>query len=102
MGKHRSKSVQCNRTITRSTRAGPHKRVCESRWNSAFDRECSPNAYSAGCRGQADTPGQAAASGVMQREEVKMPDDKTKTGGQDRKRINVHEEYELRDWSTKF
>ena len=31
-----------------------------------------------------------------------MPDDKTKTGGQDRKRINVHEEYELRDWSTKF
>ena len=31
-----------------------------------------------------------------------MPDDKTKTGEQDRKRINVHEEYELRDWSKKF
>jgi hypothetical protein len=28
-----------------------------------------------------------------------MSDDKTKTGGQDRKRINVHEDYELRDWS---
>ncbi len=28
-----------------------------------------------------------------------MSDDKTKTGGQDRERINVHEDYELRDWS---
>jgi hypothetical protein len=28
-----------------------------------------------------------------------MPDDKSKTGGQDRKRINVNEDYELRDWS---
>jgi len=28
-----------------------------------------------------------------------MSDDKSKTGGQDRKRINVNEEYELRDWS---
>lgn len=28
-----------------------------------------------------------------------MSDDKTKTGGQDRERINVHEAYELRDWS---
>lgn len=27
-----------------------------------------------------------------------MADDKTKTGGQDRQRINVHEDYELRDW----
>lgn len=31
-----------------------------------------------------------------------MSDDKTKSGGQDRSRINVHEEYELRDWSKKF
>ena len=31
-----------------------------------------------------------------------MPDDKFKTGGQDRKRINVNEDYELRDWSKKF
>ena len=28
-----------------------------------------------------------------------MSDDKTKSGGQDRERINVHEDYELRDWS---
>lgn len=26
-------------------------------------------------------------------------DDKTKVGGADRRRINVHEDYELRDWS---
>ena len=31
-----------------------------------------------------------------------MPDDKRKPGGQDRKRINVNEDYELRDWSKKF
>ena len=31
-----------------------------------------------------------------------MSDDKTKTGGQDRRRIDVNEEYELRDWSAKF
>lgn len=30
-----------------------------------------------------------------------MPEEK-KTGGQDRKRINVNEDYELRDWSKKF
>ncbi len=28
-----------------------------------------------------------------------MSDDKTKTGGQDRQRINIHEDYELRDWA---
>ncbi|MDR0260284.1 MAG: DUF3606 domain-containing protein [Comamonas sp.] len=31
-----------------------------------------------------------------------MSDDKTKPGGQDRSRINVNEDYELRDWSKKF
>ncbi|ULR90284.1 DUF3606 domain-containing protein [Comamonas sp. B21-038] len=31
-----------------------------------------------------------------------MSDDKTKPGGQDRTRINVNEDYELRDWSKKF
>lgn len=31
-----------------------------------------------------------------------MADDKTRSGGQDRARINVGEEYELRDWSKKF
>jgi hypothetical protein len=28
-----------------------------------------------------------------------MSDDKNKSGGQDRQRINVHEDYELRDWA---
>lgn len=31
-----------------------------------------------------------------------MSDDTTKSGGQDRKRINVHQDYELRDWSAKL
>jgi hypothetical protein len=31
-----------------------------------------------------------------------MSDDKTKSSGQDRKRINVNEDSELRDWSKKF
>lgn len=28
-----------------------------------------------------------------------MSDDKTKSGGQDRKRISLSEDYEVRDWS---
>ena len=31
-----------------------------------------------------------------------MADDKSKAGGQDRTRINVGEDYELRDWAKKF
>lgn len=31
-----------------------------------------------------------------------MPDDKTRAHGQDRDRIDIHEDYELRDWSRKF
>ena len=31
-----------------------------------------------------------------------MSDDQTQSGGQDRKRINVNEDYELRDWAKKF
>jgi hypothetical protein len=31
-----------------------------------------------------------------------MTDDKTKRGGQDRARINIHEDYEVRDWADKF
>ena len=31
-----------------------------------------------------------------------MADDKTKTRKPDRDRINVNEDYELRDWSKKF
>lgn len=28
-----------------------------------------------------------------------MSDDKTQSHGQDRERINIHQDYELRDWS---
>ena len=31
-----------------------------------------------------------------------MADDKTKANGPDRNRINVNEDYELRDWAKKF
>ena len=31
-----------------------------------------------------------------------MSDDKSKPGGQDRSRISVNEDYEVRDWSKKF
>ncbi|HYE32681.1 MAG TPA: DUF3606 domain-containing protein [Methylomirabilota bacterium] len=31
-----------------------------------------------------------------------MADDKSKTGKQDDERINVNQDYELRDWSKKF
>ena len=28
-----------------------------------------------------------------------MSDNKSQTGGQDRERINIHQDYELRDWA---
>lgn len=31
-----------------------------------------------------------------------MSDDKSKTGGQDRLRISLSDDYEVRDWSEKF
>ena len=31
-----------------------------------------------------------------------MSDDKSKSGGQDRTRISLGEDYEVRDWSKKF
>lgn len=31
-----------------------------------------------------------------------MSDDKSKTSGQDRTRISLSEDYEVRDWSAKF
>lgn len=31
-----------------------------------------------------------------------MADDKTQVGGQDRTRIDVNEDYEVRDWATRF
>ena len=31
-----------------------------------------------------------------------MADDLSRTGGQDRKRINLQQDFEVRDWSAKF
>ncbi|KQW51229.1 MULTISPECIES: DUF3606 domain-containing protein [unclassified Roseateles] len=31
-----------------------------------------------------------------------MADDKSQSGGQDRKRISLSEDYEVRDWAKKF
>ena len=31
-----------------------------------------------------------------------MPDDRTQRGGQDRSRINLAQDYEVRDWAKKF
>lgn len=31
-----------------------------------------------------------------------MADDKTKVGGQERQRINLHEDYEVQDWTKSF
>ena len=31
-----------------------------------------------------------------------MPDNKSQTGGQDRTRISLSEDYEVRDWAKKF
>lgn len=31
-----------------------------------------------------------------------MSDDKSRSGGQDRTRINLSEDYEVRDWAAKF
>ena len=31
-----------------------------------------------------------------------MPDNLNNSGGQDRNRININEDYEVRDWSKKF
>ena len=31
-----------------------------------------------------------------------MSDDKSRTGGQDRERISLSEDYEVRDWAKKF
>ena len=31
-----------------------------------------------------------------------MPDDRTQSGGQDRKRISLSQSYEVRDWAARF
>lgn len=39
---------------------------------------------------------------TVQQKDNRMSDDKTKRGWQDRKRINVHEDYELSYWADRF
>ena len=43
-----------------------------------------------------------ARSWLNQPSEDTMADDLKKTGGQDRKRIDVSQDYELRDWAARF
>jgi hypothetical protein len=45
---------------------------------------------------------QPTAYGKARKGKSAMSDDKTQTGGQDRKRISLSEDYEVRDWSQKF
>lgn len=39
---------------------------------------------------------------MPQKEEDILSDDKTQPGGQDRERISLAEDYEVRDWANKF
>jgi hypothetical protein len=71
------------------------------------------SASGAGCQPGRDAPvrqrigrgsyGCVAAGGatmaLSEQQGVDMSDDKSKSGGQDRQRINVNEDYELRDWA---
>jgi hypothetical protein len=50
--------------------------------------------------GQSDTRTKGSVPNNWRRKQ--MADDKSKPGGQDRTRVDVHEDYELRDWSKKF
>lgn len=43
-----------------------------------------------------------AMRGIYILGDLGMSDDKTNTGGQDRKRISLSEAYEVRDWAEKF
>jgi len=46
-----------------------------------------------------EPPLRAAVVQVEAKENAKMTDDPSKRGSQDRQRINIHEDYELRYWS---
>ncbi len=43
-----------------------------------------------------------AMAGIYHYGEWKMSDDKSQSGGQDRARISLSDDYEVRDWSRKF
>ena len=42
------------------------------------------------------------AGGIAPFPENNISDDKNKTGNPDRQRVNVNEDYELRDWAAKW
>jgi hypothetical protein len=44
----------------------------------------------------------AGARALASQKETPLSDDKNQTGSQDRKRISLSEDYEVRDWSEKF
>jgi hypothetical protein len=46
--------------------------------------------------------GAGTAVAVSHAKETTTMDDKSKANGQDRQRINVNEEYEVRDWAKSF
>lgn len=48
------------------------------------------------------TASPAASLWRKHREERRVSDDKSKTGGQDRTRISLQEDYEVRDWAKRF
>ena len=43
-----------------------------------------------------------ALAGIYLFGEPPMSDDKSKSGGQDRARVSLSDDYEVRDWSEKF
>jgi hypothetical protein len=43
-----------------------------------------------------------ASTGFPEPQETKVSDDKHKAGGADRRRIDIHQDYELSDWARKF
>jgi len=62
-------------------------------------QQASHLAVPCGSAGRADfTP--RCRHGAPNVQEQDMADDKTEAGGQDRSRINVHEDYELRSWAA--
>jgi uncharacterized protein DUF3606 len=60
--------------------------------------------YTSAARGERFDPGRnrRVVFVINAAGEIDMSDDKSKTGRRDRDRINVNEDYELKDWSKKF
>src|SRR4051794_13532349 len=74
-------------------------RTHRRRWGRQFDKSRGPPPVPAVVF-QRGTP--VAALSEFHHRRRPMSDDHKKPGGQDRSRINVNEDYELRDWAKKF